>query len=63
MIYRVIIKNGYNELWLDFNNVVEAGSFAEAVLVRQTPNDDNDKRAYITIRVMNPEEISKEDED
>ena len=63
MIYRVILKVGYCERWFDFSDRNEAGRFAETILNHDVPDEDHpDRDAYVTIRVMRPEEEKAEHE-
>lgn len=64
MIYRVIWKISYYENWFDFDNIEDAGAFAESVLRHCVPNEDRKKEPmYITIHVIDPERMNKEDEE
>lgn len=63
MIYRVVVKIGYNVAWFDFNTIEEAGEFAKTVLVHQTPNEDTTKKDSIRIDVIDPTIKSEEEEE
>ena len=64
MIYRVIWKISYYENWFDFDNIDDAGTFAETALMRCVPNEDRKKEPmYICIHVIDPEKANKEEEE
>lgn len=52
MIYRVILKVGYNEAWFDFTDLSTAGDFARTCLTNQSLNDDTPKKSYVRIDVI-----------
>lgn len=62
MKYRVIVKIGYNEAWFDFDDMQDAGKFAEAVLVHQVPNEDTRRKTSVSIRVMSDGEETEDEE-
>ena len=63
MIYRVILKVGYNVAWFDFDSMEDAGEFAKTALIHQSPNDDTRKEASISIKVMDPSAEAEEEEE
>ena len=63
MIYRVILKNGYYEIDFDFDSIEEAGKFASTILMHQVPNEDNAKKSFVSILVIDATNENKEDEE
>jgi hypothetical protein len=61
MKYRLILKVGYYEAWFEFDSIREAGAFAEAILVHQIPNEDTNKKIYITVQVVDKNAESEEE--
>ena len=62
MIYRVIVKIGYNTAWFDFDTLEGAGEFAKTVLIHQVKNEDTRKTDHIRLEVIDPSIEIKEDE-
>ena len=63
MIYRVILKVGYNEAWFDFDTIEEAGEFAKTILVHQTENEDSKRRSVIRLEVIDTTIVDGEEEE
>lgn len=61
MKYRVIVKVSYQDAWFEFDSIEEAGAFAESVLVHQIPNEDTNKKSFVTIQVVDENAESKEE--
>lgn len=62
MIYRVILKVSYYQAHFDFDNIESAGDFAKTILTHQVDTDDCKKPASISLKIINPE-IKSEDDD
>jgi hypothetical protein len=63
LIYRVILKVGYNEAWFDFNNIEVAGDFARAILTHQTKNEDSGRKDHVRLEIIDPTIEADEEED
>lgn len=63
IIYRVLLKVGYNVAWFDFNNMEDAGEFAKTALTHQSPNDDTRKEASVSIKIVDPSTETEEEEE
>lgn len=62
MIYRVVLKVGYNVTWFEFAEAAEAVLFAQTALMHQVGCDDTKKKSSITLEIVNPDmEESEED--
>lgn len=59
MIWRVIVKHKYNDLYFDFFNFEDAGNFANIVLEKYRGDDDG--RTDIRV-VIEPMKIKEEEE-
>lgn len=62
MKYRLILKVGYNEIWFEFDTIAEAGLFAKTILVHQVENEDTKKKSFITIQVVDGNNVESEEE-
>lgn len=62
MKYRLILEVGYNEIWFDFDTIAEAGAFAESILAHQVENNDTKKKSFITIRIVDGNNVESEEE-
>lgn len=64
MIYRVVLKISYYENWFDFDNVEDAGRFAETVLMHQTVSEDRKVlRSEVIMKIVDPTKANNDDED
>lgn len=63
MVYRVVLKVGYNTAWFEFADAVEAVSFAQNALVHMVGCDDTKKKSSIILEVVDPELEAKESEE
>lgn len=61
MIYRVVIKVGYNEAAFEFESLRDAGDFARMVLTHQVGTGDTEKALYVKIEVRSCEEEEEEE--
>lgn len=60
MIFRVILKIGYYENWFDFDNLEDAGIFAEAALSHCVPNEDRKTApTFVAINMIDKEKNGK----
>ena len=62
MRYRVVFKVGYHDIWFEFDSIAEAGAFAKIVLVHQVENEDTKKKSFITIQVVDGNNVESEEE-
>lgn len=62
MKYRLILKVGYSEIWFEFDTITEAGAFAESILVHQVENEYTKKKSFITIQVVDGNNVESEEE-
>lgn len=60
--YRVILKIGYYETWFDFDSVEQACQFATNALTHMVENEDNKKKAYINIQIVDLNVEGEEDD-
>ena len=60
--YRVIIKVSYNEAWFEFDSADQACGFATNAISHMIDSEDQRKRAYITIQVVDAD-AKDDDED
>lgn len=60
MIYRVVIKVGYNDAAFEFESLRDAGDFARMVLTHQVGTEDTEKALYVKIEVRSCEEDEEE---
>lgn len=60
MIYRVVIKVGYNDAAFEFESLRVAGDFARMVLTHQVETEDTKKAIYVKIEVRSCEEDEEE---
>lgn len=64
MIYRVVIKVGYNDAAFEFESLRDAGDFTRMVLTHQVETEDTEKALYVKIEVcLCEEEEETEQED
>lgn len=61
MIYRVVIKVGYNDAAFEFESLRDAGDFARMVLTHQVETEDTKKALYVKIEVRSCEEEEEEE--
>jgi len=62
MIYRVILKVSYNEVFFDFDDIVSAGAFARIILTNMVDSEDVRRKSSVRIEVINTA-IKEEEED
>ena len=60
IVYRVVIKVGYNEAAFEFESLRDAGDFARMVLTHQVETKDTEKALYVKIEVRSCEEDEEE---
>jgi len=63
IIYRVILKVGYNEAWFEFDDSGIAINFASDALRYMVTCDDTKKKYYISIQIVDADAEKKESED
>ena len=59
MMWRVIVKYKYNDLYFDFSSLENAGTFAKVVLARYQGDDDGRKDIKVVIepmKILDPKE-------
>lgn len=61
MIYRVILKIAYVEAHFDFDDLAEAGNFAQQILVKMVDSEDCKRKPFVRIEIINP--AAKEQEE
>lgn len=62
MIYRVILQISYYENWFDFDNIEDAGTFAENALRHCVPSEDREEKLmYVAIKVIDPAKTEEEE--
>ena len=61
MIYRVILKVGYNEAYFDFASVEDAATFGRVALAHMVDCDDTKKKSSITMLIIDPTKESEEE--
>lgn len=62
MIWRVIVKYKYNDLYFDFHCLEAAGAFAKDVVTRYQGDDDGKKDIKVVIeptKILDPTEENK----
>ncbi len=62
MIWRVIVKYKYNDLYFDFHYLEAAGAFAKDVIERYQGDDDGRKEINVVIeptKILDPTEENK----
>lgn len=50
--YRVVLKVSYNEAWFEFEDGTKAVEFAKTALESMVNSEDQQKRSFITIQVV-----------
>ena len=61
--YKVIIKVGYNEAWFMFDTAEEACGFATTALKSMVDSEDQKKKNYIRMEVVDTSIQADEDDD
>lgn len=60
LIYRVVLKVGYNTAFFDFADNKAACEFAGTAMIHSVANEDTHKATYIAVEIINPEEEEEE---
>lgn len=63
IIYRVVIKGGYNDAAFEFESLRDAVDFARMILTHQVETKDTEKALYVKIGVRSCEEEESTQED
>lgn len=64
MIYRVVLKVSYYERWFDFEDIMNAADFAQAVLYHEVPSEDHKSVATeVIIKAIDETKINKQEEE
>lgn len=62
MIYRVILKVSYLDVFFDFNSSVDAVNFANTCVKKNVKSDDVKKSVGVTIQIIDKDKESEEEE-
>lgn len=62
IIYRVVVKVGYNDAAFEFESIRDAGDFARTILTHQVATEDTEKAPYVAIEVHTCECECEEEE-
>lgn len=63
MIYRVVLKVGYNDAFFDFATAEMAGEFASNALIHSVASEDTKRATYVSIKVMRDNEKNNEEDE
>ena len=62
IIFRVILKVGYNEAWFEFESAEDACAFAKNALVHMADSEDQKRKTYISMQAVDKSLEDKEEE-
>lgn len=62
ILYRVVVKVGYNEAAFEFESMRDAGDFARTILTHQVETEDTKKALYVKIEVSVCDDDEEENE-
>lgn len=63
MIYRVVLKVSYNDVFFDFADMESAGTFARIILTNMVDSEDVRRKTSVKIEIINTEAKEKEVEE
>lgn len=59
MIYRVLYQIGYCTACFEFNNLEDAGKFAEDIIMHSVDEEDSHKESRVKIEIIKKAEVDE----